>query len=79
MGLYANIRPAILHKALKNACPIREDIIGDGLDICVVRELTGGIYFGPRATKTNENGELEAYDTLVYSESEVKRISYNFV
>ncbi len=75
LGLYANIRPAILHKALKNACPIREDIIGDGLDICVVRELTGGIYFGPRATKTNENGELEAYDTLVYSESEVKRIA----
>ena len=75
LGLYANIRPAILHKALKSACPIREDIIGDGLDICVVRELTGGIYFGERTTKTNENGELEAHDTLVYSESEVRRIA----
>jgi 3-isopropylmalate dehydrogenase len=75
LGLYANIRPAILHKALRSACPIREDIIGEGLDICVVRELTGGIYFGPRSTKTNENGELEAHDTLVYTESEVRRIA----
>ena len=48
LGLYANLRPAIIHKALSDASPIKPEIIGDSLDILVVRELTGGIYFGER-------------------------------
>ncbi len=74
LGLYANIRPAVLHKALKDACPLRSDIVGDGIDICVVRELTGGMYFGDRGRTTGEMGEA-AYDTECYSITEVERIS----
>ncbi|MFP4697420.1 MAG: 3-isopropylmalate dehydrogenase [Eubacteriales bacterium] len=71
LGLFANIRPAVLFNELKSACLLREDIIGDdGLDIVVVRELTGGIYFGERGTKGNKE-----FDTLEYSEEEVKRIA----
>ena len=74
LGLYANLRPAIIHKALSSASPIKPEIIGDSLDILVVRELTGGIYFGERGHREGKYGE-EAYDVEAYSEFEVKRIA----
>ena len=74
LGLYANLRPATVHSALKSASPIRADLIGDGMDILIVRELTGGIYFGDRGTREGKYGE-ETYDTEAYSEFEVKRIA----
>ncbi|MBN2221142.1 MAG: 3-isopropylmalate dehydrogenase [Vallitaleaceae bacterium] len=74
LGLFANIRPAIMYKELKAACPIKDEIIGEGLDIVVVRELTGGIYFGERGQGTGENGDY-AFDTMLYSEMEVERIA----
>lgn len=74
LGLFANLRPALLHKALKDACPLKPEIIGDGLDILVVRELTGGIYFGERGRRNGKYGE-EAYDTETYSVYEVERIA----
>ncbi len=77
LGLYANIRPAILHKSLKDACPLKPEIIGDGLDIVVVRELTGGIYFGKRGRMINNQGNEEAFDTLTYSIPEIQRIAKN--
>ena len=73
LGLYANLRPALLYSALADACPLKKDIIGDGLDIMIVRELTGGIYFGERGRRNGENGP-EAYDTECYSVKEVDRI-----
>ncbi|HHY90377.1 MAG TPA: 3-isopropylmalate dehydrogenase [Clostridiales bacterium] len=74
LGLYANLRPAILFNELKGACPLKPEIIGDGLDICVVRELTGGIYFGEKGFKDTEMGKA-AYDVEIYSEGEVERIA----
>ena len=74
LGLYANLRPATIHMALKNACPLKEEIIGDGIDILIVRELTGGIYFGEKGWKGSKNG-MKAYDVESYSEAEVKRIA----
>lgn len=74
LELFANLRPAILHGALKNACPLKPEIIGDHLDFCVVRELTGGIYFGERGKRTGRYGE-EAYDSMVYGVEEIKRIA----
>ncbi len=76
LGLYANIRPAVLYKELKAACPIKDEIIGDKLDFVVVRELTGGIYFGKRGQGKGENGDY-SYDTMMYSEMEVRRIAIN--
>lgn len=73
LGLYANIRPALLYKALADACPLRAEIIGDALDLVVVRELTGGIYFGQRGRRQTDKG-LEAYDTECYSVAEIQRI-----
>ncbi|WP_132280999.1 3-isopropylmalate dehydrogenase [Natranaerovirga hydrolytica] len=71
LGLFANLRPAVLFNELKAACPLKDEIIGDdGLDIMCVRELTGGIYFGKRGTDGSK-----AFDTLEYSEEEVKRIA----
>ncbi len=71
-NLYANLRPAIIFPALKNASPIRADIIGDGFDIVIIRELTGGIYFGdPKGREENR-----AYDTLSYTRDEIKRIAH---
>lgn len=75
LGLYANLRPAVLHEALKDACPLKPEIIGDGLDICVVRELTGGIYFGDRGRRPDGKLGEEAYDTEAYSVGEVERIA----
>lgn len=74
LKLYANIRPAVLFKELKAACPLRSDIIGDGFDFVVLRELTGGLYFGERKTY-EENGLRKAYDTLIYDENEIRRIA----
>lgn len=74
MGLYANLRPVSIFPALKDASPLKPEIIGDGLDIMIVRELTGGIYFGERGT-SQENGVTSAYDTERYSEEEIKRIA----
>lgn len=73
LGLFANIRPAILYSALKDACPLKPSIIGDGLDIVVVRELTGGIYFGKRG-RCEVDGEVQAFDTEAYRVSEIERI-----
>lgn len=76
LGLFSNIRPAILYDALKDACPLRPDIVEGGLDIIVVRELTGGMYFGDRGRRENANGMgEEAYDTEAYSVVEVERIA----
>ena len=74
LGLYANLRPAIIHKALSAASPIKTEIIGDSLDILVVRELTGGIYFGERGYREGKYGE-EAFDVEAYSAFEVRRIA----
>ncbi len=74
LNLYTNLRPAILHKALKDACPLKNEIVKDGIDIVIARELTGGIYFGEKGRKTTELGEV-AYDVEQYSVSEVKRIA----
>ena len=73
LGLFANLRPAKIFAPLKSASPIKEEIIGDGLDILIVRELTGGIYFGDRGTY-EENGVMGAYDTERYTYPEIKRI-----
>ena len=74
LGLFANMRPAYLYEELKDACPLREDIIGDGFDLVVMRELTGGLYFGERKT-SEEDGVTKAVDTLTYSEEEIRRIA----
>ena len=74
LGLFANIRPAYLYKELKEACPLKYEIIGDGFDMVIMRELTGGLYFGERKT-VEENGVLKAYDSLTYDENEIRRIA----
>ena len=74
LGLFANIRPAYLYKELKDACPLKDEIIGDGFDMVIMRELTGGLYFGERKT-VEENGILKAYDSLTYDENEIRRIA----
>jgi 3-isopropylmalate dehydrogenase len=66
--------PAALFPALRSACPLRADIAEAGIDLVIVRELTGGLYFGTRGTETLENGKLRAFDTLEYSEEEIERI-----
>lgn len=73
LGLFCNLRPALLYAPLKEASPLKDSIIGDGIDICVVRELTGGIYFGERG-REEINGVKGAYDTERYNENEVRRI-----
>lgn len=73
LGLFANIRPAKMHKALADACPLKPEIAEGGLDLVIVRELTGGLYFGDRGRRNDENGE-EAYDELKYSKEEIERI-----
>ncbi len=73
MGLFTNLRPAKLYPALKDECPLRADIVENGFDIMIVRELTGGIYFGERGMRQGRYGE-EAYDTESYSRMEIERI-----
>ena len=74
LGLFANLRPAIMFDELKDACPIRPEKVEGGLDLLVVRELTGGIYFGERGYKDTDMGKA-AYDIEQYSEGEVRRIA----
>lgn len=72
LGLYANLRPAILHKALADASALKPSLVGDGLDVLVVRELTGGVYFG----QPKSNDGTRAIDTMVYTKDEVVRIAH---
>ena len=74
LNLFANLRPAYLYNELKKACPLRDEIIGEGFDMIIVRELTGGLYFGERKT-IEENGVKKAIDTLSYNENEIRRIA----
>ena len=76
MELFANLRPAFLFPQLADASTLKPEVVS-GLDILIVRELTGGIYFGqPRGIRTLENGERQGYNTYVYKESEIKRIAH---
>ncbi|MCD8396772.1 MAG: 3-isopropylmalate dehydrogenase [Lachnospiraceae bacterium] len=74
LNLFANLRPAYLYEELKAACPLSDETIGDGFDMVIVRELTGGLYFGERHTETVD-GVRTATDTLVYNENEIRRIA----
>jgi len=81
LGLYANLRPAVLHKELSQACPLKDKYVADGIDIMIVRELTGGVYFGERGRrdggKSPDGQDMgqEAYDTESYSVLEIERIA----
>ena len=75
LGLYTNLRPAKLYPSLSAECPLRADIVSKGFDLMMVRELTGGIYFGERGRRNGPNGE-EAYDTEAYSVMEIERIAH---
>ncbi len=74
LGLFANLRPAYLYDELKSACPLKESIAEAGFDMVVVRELTGGLYFGERKTEEID-GVMTAIDTLTYNEEEIRRIA----
>lgn len=74
LTLFANLRPAVLYKELKGACPLKEEIADRGFDMMIMRELTGGLYFGRRSTESVE-GVLVAKDELTYSETEIRRIA----
>lgn len=74
LELFANIRPAYLYNELKKACPLKDEIIGEGFDMVIMRELTGGLYFGERHTE-EVNGVMTAVDTLTYNEEEIRRIA----
>ena len=75
LGLYANLRPAIMFDELKSACPLKDEKVIGGLDLLVVRELTGGIYFGERGSVDTDNMGKAAYDVEMYSEKEVERVA----
>ena len=74
LNLFANLRPAYLYDELRAACPLRDDISRAGFDMIIVRELTGGLYFGERKTERRD-GVLTAVDTLTYNENEIRRIA----
>ncbi|MDD6331493.1 MAG: 3-isopropylmalate dehydrogenase [Clostridium sp.] len=74
LNLFANLRPAVLYPELKGACPLKEEISDKGFDMMIMRELTGGLYFGERKT-VEENGVWKAYDELTYDENEIRRIA----
>ena len=74
LNLFANLRPAYLYDELRAACPLRDEIIGDGFDMMIMRELTGGLYFGERKTESVD-GVMTAVDTLTYNENEIRRIA----
>ena len=74
LNLFANLRPAVLYPQLSGACPLKEEISEKGFDMLIMRELTGGLYFGERKT-VEENGMLKAIDTLTYTEEEIRRIA----
>ncbi len=76
-SLFANLRPVVLPKALAHACPLKTERQGDGLDLLVVRELTGGMYFGqPKTTEDLGGGRQRAIDTMVYTTTEIERIAH---
>ena len=74
LNLFANLRPAVLYEELKGACPLKEEITQGGFDMMIMRELTGGLYFGERSTE-EVDGVLTACDTLTYNENEIRRIA----
>ncbi|MBO5209138.1 MAG: 3-isopropylmalate dehydrogenase [Lachnospiraceae bacterium] len=74
LNLFANLRPALLYEELADACPLKKEISAAGFDMMIMRELTGGLYFGERKT-VEENGVLKATDTLTYDENEIRRIA----
>lgn len=74
LGLFANLRPALLYEQLKGACPLKEEIADRGFDMMIMRELTGGLYFGERKTE-EVDGVMTAVDTLTYNENEIRRIA----
>ena len=74
LNLFANLRPAILYEELADACPLKKEISSRGFDMMIMRELTGGLYFGERKT-IEENGVRKAIDTLTYDENEIRRIA----
>ncbi|WP_379697117.1 3-isopropylmalate dehydrogenase [Mediterraneibacter gnavus] len=74
LNLFANLRPAVLYEELKEACPLKEEIIKDGFDLMIMRELTGGLYFGERSTR-DIDGVMTACDILTYNEEEIRRIA----
>ncbi|MBR6451690.1 MAG: 3-isopropylmalate dehydrogenase [Lachnospiraceae bacterium] len=74
LNLFANLRPALLYRELQEACPLKDTLIEGGFDLLIMRELTGGLYFGERKTVT-ENGLRKAVDTLTYNEEEIRRIA----
>ena len=74
LNLFANLRPAILYDELKGACPLKEEITEGGFDLMIMRELTGGLYFGERKTE-EVNGVMTAFDSLTYNENEIRRIA----
>lgn len=74
MELYANVRPAVLFPQLADACPLKKSIVDEGIDFVVVRELTGGVYFGEHKTQ-EQNGQQVATDLMIYSEEEIERIA----
>ena len=74
LNLFANLRPAVLYKELSAACPLKEELTEGGFDILIMRELTGGLYFGTRTTEERD-GVLTAVDTLTYNENEIRRIA----
>jgi len=76
LGLFANLRPAMLFPELAHACYLRADIVARGIDILVVRELTGGVYFGEPKGEAIRDGERVAFNNMIYSESEIRRIGH---
>lgn len=74
LNLFANLRPAVLYEELKEACPLKEEIIQNGFDLMIMRELTGGLYFGERSTKEID-GVMTACDSLTYNKAEIRRIA----
>ena len=74
LGLFANLRPAYLYEELAGACPLKKEIVSEGFDMMILRELTGGLYFGERHTE-EVDGLMTATDTLVYNENEIRRIA----
>ena len=74
LNLFANLRPAVLYNELKGACPLKEEITEGGFDLMIMRELTGGLYFGERSTR-DIDGVMTACDTLTYNEEEIRRIA----
>ena len=74
LGLFANLRPAVLYEELSDACPLKPELTEGGFELLIMRELTGGLYFGERKT-VEENGVRTAYDSLTYNENEIRRIA----